>query len=51
MTQSESNAPALLPSHPRFITLEGGEGAGKTTVLNALRVALQEGGREVVSTR
>jgi len=40
-----------LPSHPRFITLEGGEGAGKTTVLNALRDALQSQGEEVVSTR
>ncbi|HVR80549.1 MAG TPA: dTMP kinase [Luteimonas sp.] len=40
-----------LPSHPHFISLEGGEGAGKTTVLNALRVALQESGCEVVSTR
>jgi len=40
-----------LPSHPRFITLEGGEGAGKTTVLNALRDALQAQGGEVVSTR
>ena len=26
---------ALL-THPRLITLEGGEGAGKTTVLDAL---------------
>ena len=42
---------SALPSHPRFISLEGGEGAGKTTVLNALRAALQEDGREVVSTR
>jgi dTMP kinase len=42
---------SVLPSHPRFISLEGGEGAGKTTVLNALRAALQEDGREVVSTR
>jgi dTMP kinase len=42
---------SMLPSHPRFVSLEGGEGAGKTTVLNALRAALQEGGGEVVSTR
>jgi dTMP kinase len=42
---------SVLPSHPRFISLEGGEGAGKTTVLNALRAVLQEDGREVVSTR
>ena len=40
-----------LPSHPRFISLEGGEGAGKTTVLNALRDALQADGAEVVDTR
>lgn len=40
-----------LPRHPRFVSLEGGEGAGKTTVLNALREALLQDGREVVSTR
>jgi dTMP kinase len=40
-----------LIRQPRFVSLEGGEGAGKTTVLNALREALQEEGREVVSTR
>lgn len=40
-----------LPSHPRFISLEGGEGAGKTTVLDALRDALQADGAEVVCTR
>ena len=39
------------PSHPRFVSLEGGEGAGKTTVLDALRAALREGGEEVISTR
>jgi dTMP kinase len=37
--------------HPRFISLEGGEGAGKTTVLRALRLALQADGCEVLSTR
>ena len=42
---------SVLPSHLRFVSLEGGEGAGKTTVLNALREALREGGGEVVSTR
>ena len=41
----------LLPNHSRFISLEGGEGAGKTTVLNALRDALQADGAEVVDTR
>jgi dTMP kinase len=40
-----------LQRHPHFLTLEGGEGAGKTTVLNALREALQKAGHEVVSTR
>jgi len=40
-----------LPDHSRFVSLEGGEGAGKTTVLGALRTALQEEGYEVVSTR
>ncbi|MEP6632583.1 MAG: dTMP kinase [Luteimonas sp.] len=42
---------AAPPSHRRFVTLEGGEGAGKTTVLNALREALQADGSEVVGTR
>jgi dTMP kinase len=40
-----------LVTQPRFITLEGGEGAGKTTVLNALREVLQATGAEVVTTR
>lgn len=40
-----------LPTHPRFVSLEGGEGAGKTTVMAALRQALQHDGFEVVSTR
>jgi dTMP kinase len=34
-----------------LISLEGGEGAGKTTVLNVLRECLVEHGFEVVSTR
>lgn len=42
---------AAPPVHPRFVSLEGGEGAGKTTVLNALREALRERGQEVVHTR
>lgn len=37
--------------HPRFISLEGGEGAGKTTVLGALRGALQADAFDVVTTR
>lgn len=40
-----------LTTHPRFISLEGGEGAGKTTVLNALRTTLQADGAEVLCTR
>ncbi len=43
-------APTLV-RHPRFVSLEGGEGAGKTTVLGALRETLQHAGFEVVSTR
>lgn len=40
-----------LESHPRFVSLEGGEGAGKTTVLHALRAVLAESGADVVATR
>ncbi len=36
---------------PRLVTIEGGEGAGKSTVLRALREALLADGFEVVSTR
>jgi len=35
----------------RLITLEGGEGAGKSTVMGALRAALEQRGVEVVQTR
>lgn len=35
----------------RFITLEGGEGVGKTTQLNALAAALRARGLDVVTTR
>ena len=45
-----ANAPAP-PAHARFLSLEGGEGAGKTTVLKALRAELEAGGGEVVCTR
>ncbi|MGV8961696.1 MAG: dTMP kinase [Stenotrophomonas sp.] len=41
---------ALL-RHPHFVSLEGGEGAGKTTAINALRDWLQAQGHEVVLTR
>ncbi len=44
-------AATALVRHPRFVSLEGGEGAGKTTVLGALRDTLQQSGFEVVSTR
>ena len=40
-----------LQTHARFVTLEGGEGAGKSTVLSALREFLLARGFEVVSTR
>lgn len=36
---------------PRFVTLEGGEGVGKSTQLKALAVALRARGLEVVETR
>lgn len=42
---------SALPLHPRFVSLEGGEGAGKTSVLAALRAELEACGREVVMTR
>lgn len=40
-----------LRREPRLLTLEGGEGAGKSTVLRVLREALLADGCEVVSTR
>jgi dTMP kinase len=40
-----------LQTQARFVTLEGGEGAGKSTVLSALREFLRARGFEVVSTR
>ena len=42
--------PAIVPQ-PSFVSLEGGEGAGKSTALHALRDALRERGAEVVTTR
>lgn len=42
---------AALISHPRFISLEGGEGAGKTSALAAIRQALEAPGAEIVLTR
>ncbi|TXH65408.1 MAG: dTMP kinase [Thermomonas sp.] len=40
-----------LQRQPRLLSIEGGEGAGKSTVLRALREALVADGFEVVSTR
>ncbi len=40
-----------LRRHPHFISLEGGEGAGKTTALNAIRQALEAHGHTVLLTR
>ena len=40
-----------LQSYPRFVSIEGGEGAGKSTVIHALRDALESQGERVVSTR
>lgn len=40
-----------LQSFARLLTLEGGEGAGKSTVLEALRRELDAQGHEVVCTR
>lgn len=40
-----------LVTSPRLITLEGGEGAGKSTVLAALRMFLVGSGDDVVCTR
>jgi len=42
---------ASLERYDCFVTLEGGEGAGKSTVLAALRDTLQATGAEVVCTR
>jgi dTMP kinase len=38
-------------SHPRFISLEGGEGAGKSTAIASIRDVLAQRGHEVVLTR
>ena len=37
--------------HPRLVTIEGGEGAGKSTVVDALRSALEAAGERVIVTR
>ena len=38
-------------TQPRLVTLEGGEGAGKTSAIAAIRARLQAAGHEVVLTR
>lgn len=40
-----------LQRQPRLLSIEGGEGAGKSTVLAALRDALLADGEDVVTTR
>jgi dTMP kinase len=40
-----------LRTHARFVTLEGGEGAGKSTVLAALRGAFEDVGIQALYTR
>jgi dTMP kinase len=42
---------AALQRQPRLLSIEGGEGVGKSTVLRALREALEADGFEVVCTR
>ncbi|GAB3742982.1 dTMP kinase [Lysobacter olei] len=46
-----SDAVPSLETRARFISLEGGEGAGKSTVLAALRHALEVAGQSVTCTR
>ena len=41
----------LLRREHRLVTVEGGEGAGKSTVLAALRACLQDAGAQVTCTR
>jgi dTMP kinase len=44
-------AQVALPRHPRLISLEGGEGAGKSTALAAVRDTLATRGADVLLTR
>jgi len=41
----------VVPMHPRLVSLEGGEGAGKSTALASVRELLVSRGHEVVLTR
>lgn len=47
----QPNGSGGMPRRGRFITLEGGEGAGKSTQVRLLVSRLQEQGFEVVATR
>lgn len=42
---------SLLSIAPRLITLEGGEGVGKTSAIKVLREELERAGNEVITTR
>ncbi len=42
---------SALLRHPRFVSLEGGEGAGKTTAITAIHECLRARGHDVVLTR
>lgn len=50
MTDS-GRTPVPRGGRGRFVTFEGGEGAGKTTLIRALATELGQSGREVVVTR
>lgn len=48
---TQGRAAQQVPTRGRFITLEGGEGAGKSTAMAAVRSALESRGRTVHETR